>query len=339
MLIEKIKKYKKSSIALGLFFLLILIVLILSRGKVYPEEELSYGITFSKIEAKKLGLDWKESYLNILDDLEIEKIRLVAYWNKIEENKNEYNYENIDWQVEEASKRNIDIILSVGQRLPRWPECHIPDWGEELPREEKQEHILDYIEKTIKRYQDNENIWAWQVENEPFLSHYFGECPKLDKEFLDRELELVRNLDSRPVIVTDSGEISLWIPAARRADIFGTTMYKETYSGQLNMYINYPIRPGFFHFKRNITSWFASPDDWLVIELQAEPWGHKAYHKISLEDRERTMSPEKFDNMMEFARKSGFREFYLWGAEYWYWEKEKNNNPEMWERAENLFTQ
>ena len=44
------------------------------------------------------------------------------------------------------------------------------------------------ITETINRYKDNQAIKAWQVENEPFLKG-FGECPKLDKEFLDNAEE------------------------------------------------------------------------------------------------------------------------------------------------------
>lgn len=339
MILEKIKKFKKTSITLAIFALILILIFILSRGPAHSREDMKYGITFSNFHAQDLGLDWKEAYLEILDELEIEKLRLAAYWNEVEENKGEFNFKDLDWQIKEASKRDVDIILGVGYRLPRWPECHFPDWAEDMEREKRQPLILEYIEKTVLRYKDNPNIKAWQVENEPFLSSYFGECPRLDKDFLDQEIELVKSLDSRPVIVTDSGELSLWVPAARRGDIFGTTMYKKTYSGQLNMYVNYPIGPWFFHLKRNVTNWFADPEKWIVIELQGEPWGERPYQKLSLEEREKTMCPDKLVDMVDLARKSGFKELYLWGAEYWYWKKTKNNNPEMWEQAKKLFTQ
>ncbi|MEK7097470.1 MAG: hypothetical protein AAB906_01320, partial [Patescibacteria group bacterium] len=56
------------------------------------------------------------------------------------------------------------------------------------------------------------------------------------------------------------------------------------------------------------------------------------------EDRNRTKDLENFRDMMKFARRTGFREFYLWGVEWWYWEKEKNNNPEVWNTARTLFS-
>jgi hypothetical protein len=332
-----IKEHKVSFFILVLFCVFAALFLVFSRGEEYSPEEMEYGITFSKLKAQDLGLDWKEAYTDILDELELKKIRIPAYWNEIEEVNNDYYFEDLDWQVNEASKRGVDIILAIGGRLPRWPECHFPGWSEKISKKEKQEELLEYIERIISRYKDEKNIKLWQVENEPFLSSHFGECPPTDVDFLDKEIEKVRSLDDRPIVVTDSGELSLWFPAARRADVFGTTMYKKTYSERLGMYVDYPIGPWFFHLKRNLADLFAEPDKWIVIELQAEPWAPIPYQKIKKEERERTMDGDKFEFMVDLAGRSGFKEVYLWGAEYWYWEKEKNGNYEMWNKAKDMF--
>ncbi|MEI9966698.1 MAG: glycoside hydrolase family 2 TIM barrel-domain containing protein [Candidatus Moraniibacteriota bacterium] len=100
--------------------------------------------------------------------------------------------------------------------MPRWPECHIPAWaaGDTAMR---QGALLDFMDETVRRYRDNGAVAFWQVENEPFLSQ-FGECPPLDVNFLESEISLVKALDpTRPVIVTDSGELSLWFPGGLHA--------------------------------------------------------------------------------------------------------------------------
>lgn len=317
--------------------IIIFIFFVFSRSKVYPKNELSYGLTFSKKEAVDLGLDWKKTYTEILDDLDVKKIRLSAYWNELEKEKGaDFDWTDTDWQINEASKRDAKIILAIGMRLPRWPECHIPDWAKQESADDRNEAVLKYIEKTITRYKNNESIVAWQIENEPFLK-YFGECPPLEKGFLDREIALAKSLDSRPIVVTDSGELSFWIPAAKRADIFGTTLYRDTYSGFLKRYIHYPITPAFFRFKKNITALFSHPKEWIVIELQGEPWASQSFQNVSKEERNKTMNPQKFKEIIEFSSQTGFKEFYLWGAEWWYWEKETQGNPEMWEEAKKLF--
>jgi len=74
-----------------------------------------------------------------------------------------------------------------------------------------------------------------------------------------------------------------------------------------------------------------------LIELQAEPWGPIPYQNLSKAERDKTMNVKKFGEIIEFARQTGFREFYLWGMEWWYWEKQVNNDPQMWEKVKTLF--
>ncbi len=172
-----------------IFLIFLFFIFLFSRGHVYKKEELEYGITFSKKQVESLNLDWQEVYLTILDELKVKKLRLPAYWNEIEPVNNQYVWQDLDWQIEQAEERGVEIILAVGGRLPRWPECHFPDWtnneakkdkktnilnrffidwSEELAKQARQAKILNYIEKVILRYKDNRQIVAWQVENEPF---------------------------------------------------------------------------------------------------------------------------------------------------------------------------
>ncbi len=296
---------------------------------------MAYGLTFSKKQAQSLGFDWKRVYQSIFYDLGVKKIRLPAYWDEIEAREGQYFWDDLDWQIKRAGEYKAEVILAVGARLPRWPECHLPDWTKARLKAQVENKTLDYIARVIERYKASGQIKAWQIENEPFLSH-FGDCPKFDKQFLDQEIQLVKSFDSRPIVITDSGELSFWLGAARRADIFGTTMYRDTYSNFFKSYIHYPMAPGFFRFKKNLASLFAGPKDWIVIELQAEPWGPMPYQKLSQADRDRTMDLKKFKEMIEFSSQTGFREFYLWGAEWWYWEMAQGR-PEVWNYAKTLF--
>lgn len=331
--IKRLSWFKKVSIILILIFF---VFFLLSFGRVFDREDINYGVTFSKKQATDLGFDWKEVYTAMLDDLGVRHLRLAAYWDEVEPENNQFFWDDLDWQITEAGKRDVEIVLAVGGRLPRWPECHIPNWAEEMSKEQREEETLDYITESVLRYKNDLSIVAWQVENEPFLAN-FGECPPLDASFLDREIELVRSLDDRKIIVTDSGELSIWVPAAKRADIFGTTMYRKTYSNLTRSYVTYPIEPSFFKVKRNLAKIFAKPEKWIVIELQAEPWGPRPFQYLSAEERSRTMDYEKFVDMIEFSRQTGFEEFYLWGVEWWYWEKQTQNNPSIWDEAKKLF--
>ena len=50
------------------------------------------GVTFSKAYAESLGLDWQKTYLAIIDDLKVENIRLIAQWNEVEPEFNQFNF-------------------------------------------------------------------------------------------------------------------------------------------------------------------------------------------------------------------------------------------------------
>ena len=192
------------------------------------------------------------------------------------------------------------------------------------------------LKEIIKRYGDSEAIKYWQVENEPFFP--FGECLWVDKSFLKKEIELVKSLDflKRPVIISDSGEGSLWFTAAKFGDIVGTTMYRKVWFRQIGTYISYPLPPTLYWRKARIIKALFGKEV-IVVELQAEPWGPKLMYDISLEEQEKTMNLAQFKENVEFAKRTGLKEFYLWGAEWWFWTKTKQNQPEIWEEAKKLF--
>ncbi|MBU4205155.1 hypothetical protein KKH26_03220 [Patescibacteria group bacterium] len=62
------------------FFLLLVIVITLSQIHIPKRNELKYGVTFSQKQAMALGLDWKKTYIAMLDELGVKKLRLSAYW-------------------------------------------------------------------------------------------------------------------------------------------------------------------------------------------------------------------------------------------------------------------
>lgn len=330
-------------ILLLLILIIIVFVLYFFVGKAEPAEKIEWGVTFSKRYAEDLGLDWQEVFLAILDDLKVKKIRILAYWDKVESEQGEYNFEDLDWQISEIEKRDGEIILAVGRRMPRWPECFEPEWTREFSEEEKQPKILDFISETVNHYKDRESIKIWQVENEPFL-RTFGKCPWPDKKFLNKEIALVRHLDDpstgsgrgRPVMMTESGEFSTWIGGARRADILGTSLYRKVWSKTLG-YVKYPIPPIFYQRKSNLIKFLFDIDEIIAIEVQAEPWGNKPTQEMSADEQDISMSFEAFEDVLEYTRQAGFDKGYLWGVEWWYWRMKEFDDDRFWERAKELF--
>ncbi|MBU3924803.1 beta-galactosidase [Patescibacteria group bacterium] len=300
-----------------------------------PKEKMSFGVTFSKPFAEFMGLDWKEAYLSVFKDLQVKKIRLSSYWNEIEPSREVFQFDDLDWQISEAKKNNADIILVLGQKQPRWPECHIPDWAKNLPLRDRQDKLMNLIKTVVDRYKNEKNIVAWQVENEFFF--HFGECPEYDTDFFDKEISYVRSLDdSRPIIISDSGELSSWYRAAKRADILGTTMYRTVYNEKYGYFV-YPIPASFYTVKAELIKAITGVKKVIVVELQGEAWGPQMPNEMTMEEQLKSMNSEKLKNIAEYARSAGFSESYFWGVEYWYWLKKIKGEPGMWEEAKKIF--
>lgn len=293
------------------------------------------GVNFSKSYTEYLGLDWKKAYIDILDDLKIKNVRLSAPWNEIEPSPNQWNFSDLDWQVAEASKRDIDIVMVLGRRTPHWPECHDPQWIKALPQPILSDDQLAMMKEIINRYKNNEHIKIWQVENEPLLN-LFGVCPPSDLDFLRKEIAFVKTLDSRPVLITDSGELSLWLVAAKLGDLFGTTLYRVTYNPWFG-YAYYHLPPAFYRFKSWLVS--RSVDEVFVAELQAEPWAPGGILNLPLEEQALSMDAERLRNHVNYVKRTGFAGAYLWGAEWWLWLKDKKNDSTLWEEAKSIFSE
>ena len=322
-------------------FLLFLIVFVsflifAFAGSSKPAEHIVWGVNFSQTHAEGLGLDWQETYIALLDDLGAKRFKVSIDWDKVNPQQGQFQFADVDWQVAEAEKRGAKLLLVAGMKTPRWPECHIPEWAAALGKEAQQKEILSLLEQIVLRYKDSPALWGWQVENEPLFS--FGACPWTDKEFLKQEVGLVKSLDPKhPVVISDSGELSLWIEAAKIGDIVSATMYRKVWFHEISRYVEYPLPPLFYARKAKYIDEFFGKDV-IVGELQAEPWGPgKLLYDTTLEEQDRAFDMTQFVENIEFAKNTGFKEFYLWGAEWWYWRKEVVNDPTFWNEAKQLF--
>jgi len=316
------------------------VVAFLARGPFdAPDKDISWGVTFSQPYAEELGLDWRKAYTEILDDLGVRALRLSAYWSLIEQEQGVFDFTDLDWQIVEAKKRNAKILLSVGRRLPRWPECHIPEWSRKQGEQEQQASVLEYLKTVVSQYKHEDAIVAWQVENEPFVE-FFGKCPEADEEFFASEIRLVRSLDDfRPIIVSDSGELSTWLTAAKYGDVLGITMYRivPKIIPELG-YTTYPLPPWFYRKKANLVNRFVTIEKLIVVELQAEPWAGKDFiADTPVPKQYRSMNPQQFRENIQYAKEAGISEVYLWGAEWWYWMKEIKGDATIWEEARKLW--
>ncbi|MBU1110058.1 hypothetical protein KKB83_00310, partial [Patescibacteria group bacterium] len=93
----------------------------------------------------------------------------------------------------------------------------------------------------------------------------------------------------------------------------------------------YPFPPIFYKRRAQIINWLFGKEV-ICGELQAEPWGPKLIYDLPYEEQAKTMNPEQFKRIVDFARQTGIKEFYFWGAEWWYWLREQGNTK-IWNEA------
>jgi hypothetical protein len=285
------------------------------------QKNMIYGVSFNSEYAGYLGLDAKKVFTKILDEWNFRYIRLSAQWDLIEKTRGKYDWQDLDWQMNTAKSRKAKVMLAVGQKTPRWPECHNPSWVSSSAEQKKAE-IENFIQIVVERYKNNSALEIWQVENEPFLQ--FGTCPKLSMTDLRDEIDLVKKLDPiHPIITSDSGELSLWHKAANVTDLFGTTLYRVVWNKYVGYWSYDWVFPAFVYRAK---LWFNNRDinTAYITELQAESWiPSKSLMENSLAEQYKSMSLDRLKKNIEFADKTGMPRAYLWGGEWWYWLESK----------------
>ncbi|MCL5224038.1 MAG: beta-galactosidase [Patescibacteria group bacterium] len=333
------KKFLKIvGIVIGVILVIYLLSFTLSFGNGHPET----GLSFSELYAKEdFGLDWKAAYEAILTDLNPQHLILMAYWTYLEPQEGKFDFSDLDWQLDLATQQGKDVILAVGQRVPRWPECHIPTWASSMDQNSYNQALLSYLTVVINHYKPYPAIKAWQVENEPYLS-IFGNCPPLDKTLFDEEIALVKKLDpTRPVMTTDSGELGLWYSAAKHADILGTTLYRVVSAPTIGVFHYFFIPPVFYTLKAEFVKKFTDVSQVIISELQAEPWslnGASSLVSESMSAQTSDFSTSTLLSNFKFAERTGLSPIYLWGSEWWYWRK-IHGDSSFWNLGKQLLNQ
>ena len=81
--------------------LILLVFLLLFAGYLFIgtpplAKEITWGVNFSQKHARDLGLDWKETYLALLDDLGARNLKVAAHWDLLESEKDKYYLDDLE---------------------------------------------------------------------------------------------------------------------------------------------------------------------------------------------------------------------------------------------------
>ncbi|HEX9780211.1 MAG TPA: beta-galactosidase [bacterium] len=331
-------------------------------GAVLARGPMRIGTTFSRTQCGYLGLDWRETYRAILS-LDLDVVRLGAEWDEIEAQPGRYDFEKLDWQIAQARRRGVPVLLAVGMKTPRWPEYHLPLWllkqvrlrhGRPVGRQAPvREGVLRFIREVVERYRDEPAVRWWQVENEPYDRAGPGQW-WIEPELVEKEVALVRELDPQHRLTVlnfatyPHGLLRRLVWFFTRHDPVGEGLASADILA-LNVYPVVGHRWG----RLTRSYYWTSPDEraahlvpivrriqeakrpvW-VTELQAEPWepGWLAYTGAA---HPPTSHPEMLQPYVEEMRELGIEVILLWGAEYWYFRKTRLNDSTWWDAVRAL---
>lgn len=297
------------------------------------------GATFIPDYAASFGLDPEQTMNAMVNDLGIKRFRLVSYWENGEAERGTYDFSFLDWQMDKAHAAGAKVSLAIGLRQPRWPECHWPNWAQQLPKSEWQPLLRDYIQATVERYRDHPALDSWQLENEYFLKA-FGECPDFSRDRLVDEYKLVKSLDMEHPVVVSMSNNAIGTPLyAPTPDEWAISIYKRVWDKTITKrYFEYPIPAWYYAFRAGFTE-ATRGRDVFAHELQAEAWLPEGYdmRTAPIEEYYKSMNPERLAHRFEYGVATGMKKIDLWGVEWWYYMKEKRNAPELWNIAKEKF--
>lgn len=307
-----------------------------------PTQNPNYGVSFSPSYAEELGVDWRANYLALLNDLHFKRFRLMSYWDRTEKQPGQYDFSEIDWQLDEAAKHGATVSLAIGLRQPRWPECHQPGWAKEQYAKDQaawRASLYKYIEATVERYKNHPALESYQLENEA-VNSWFGDCQDHERSRLREEFALVKKIDpNHPVYMSLSDQHGF--PAGTPVpDKYGFSVYRIVWNDKtpVHFYVTYPT-PLWYHRARAALIGLIKHRDVFIHELQVEPWGPKPTKELTLAEQDRSMDNGQMEQNFLFARKIGKSDIYMWGSEWWYWRKTTLHDSRPWEKVRNELQQ
>jgi len=282
---------------------------------------MKFGFTFSIKHANYLKQNCTQTLKNILDSYQWDSIRLAFYWDVIMPTPTDWELSAYQEILDLVKKYDIKIVPTIGYRSPRWPERHFPRWVPNLSQTEFQENLLSYSKKLTLALKDNDQIEAWQIENEPF-ENTWGQDGFDIREIYQKEINLVKNLDKRPIIVSygyKPWQKTFYSPDFPE-DIVGLDFYSKLgiKIKHIPVYMDlyqYPFQT--LRFKKDIDFIKSKDKQAWVMEIQAEPWDYKFIDLKNKKDIERTISPNCFMKNIQTIKKADIDKAFVWGVESW----------------------
>lgn len=319
------------------------------------------GVSYSQRRAASLGLDYQAGFRQVLG-MHFKVVRLAVYWDDVDAN----GYGSTDWLVAQAAAAGQPVVLTVGMKSLGWPEFFIPDRyqprvadGSDVAQDpDLSAGALAFVANTVQRYREYPNVVRWQVENEPFNRagpHRWW----IGRQLLAQEVDIVRSLDRRPVILNVFGHFDMTLDQlssrsgltlggllgfdadSAERDSLGLLVSGDTIGFDLYTRIGYKVL-GREAVAQASPDWDVYLARWRqtaagqgkstwVTEMQAEPWEADPSERAN----PKTFAAGDLQRMFADLKETGQPTVLLWGAEYWLWRLE-NGDPTWLEAARQI---
>jgi hypothetical protein len=301
------------------------------------------GVSFVPDYAQSLGVDPQKT-MDALIGIGVKQFRLVSYWSDMEPTPGHYDFSQLDWEFQKAEAAHAHIILTVGLRQPRWPECHMPGWAANEPISQWQPQLENFMTAVVNRYKNSPALISYQVENEYFLQG-FGTCSSIPnvatRSRLVSEYNLVSKLDPEHPIIIARSDNALGIPVRQPQPAeFSISIYRRVWDATFtHRYLQYPFPSWYYAFLAGTQKIFLHKD-MMIGELQAEAWAPngKTIPQISIAEQNKSFDAQRFTSTVNFAKNTGMKSIDLWGAEYWYYRQQVLHDPSLMNVARQEFS-
>jgi hypothetical protein len=276
-------------------------------------------------------------------------LRLGVEWSQVEPAPGTYDFRLIDALLHEAERDGVRVLLSVGVKGQRHPEFYIPDWvtrGSNLQSRERisddpflHDRALEMVRAVVAHVAASPAIDAWSADNEPYVASLRSEEWTLSREFVAEEVRAIREGDpaQRRVSINHAQHFVFdrrWQDALADGDVLAASLYPfrnyDVLSHQFVVPILEigPLAPNYAYQARSAHE--AGKDYWLT-EMQAEPWVDDDIRVVSPTNPSPNLTADNLRKNVEYARRSGADRVYLWGAEWWLYEKLRFADSTWWD--------
>ncbi len=278
-------------------------------------------------------------------------VRISVEWSQVEPRPGEYDFRLIDALLREADRSGAKVLLGVGVKAQRDPEFYIPDWV--LAKAELQglvyidrdpylrERALAMIEAVIAHVSGSPAIEAWNADNEPYVPSLRAEDWELSREFVRLERDAIRANDPKARIVSINHAQHFifdqrWKDALADGDALAASFYPfrtvEALGRSFVIAIPElgPLEP---NYAAQARSAHATGKPFWLTELQAEPWVDEDIRLVGPDNPSPNLTAANFRKSIEYARRSGADRVYLWGAEWWLFQRQHYGDSSWWELA------